>query len=61
MRDVALGVAIRAAHQASRQSYGTRQIHAELRAQGYEVGREKVGRIPQQMGLRCVQSGRLRL
>ncbi len=59
-RNARLSVAIRAAHQASRQSYGTRRIHTELQAQGWQAGRDRIGRLRRQMGLHCRQARRFR-
>jgi transposase InsO family protein len=59
--DERLRVAIRAAHKASRQTYGTRRVHAELQAQGFEAGRDRIGRLRRQMGLRCRQQQRYRV
>ena len=56
--DDRLRVAIRAAHKASRQTYGTRRVHAELQAQGFAAGRDRIGRLRRQMGLRCCQQRR---
>ncbi len=47
-----LGVHIRIAHRASRQTYGYRRIQQELRAQGLTVGRHRIARLMRQMGLR---------
>lgn len=58
--DERLRVAIRAAHAASRQTYGTRRVQAELRAQGFEAGRDRIGRLRRQMGLRCRQKRRFK-
>ena len=54
-------MAIRAAHTASRQTYGTRRVQAELRDQGFDVGRDRIGRLRRQMGLRCKQKRRFKL
>ena len=56
-----LGVALRAAHAASRQTYGTRRVQAELRAQGFDAGRDRIGRLRRQMGLRCKQKRRFKV
>ena len=53
--DERLAVAIRAAHEAGRHTYGTRRIHAHLREHGLPVGRDRVGRLRRQMGLGCKQ------
>jgi putative transposase len=58
--DERLQVAIQAAHTASRQTYGTRRVHAELRAQGFDAGRDRIGRLRRQMGLRCRQKRRFK-
>jgi len=43
--DAALTAAIRAIHTASRGQYGVPRVLAELRAQGYDVGRKRVARL----------------
>ena len=59
--DERLGVAIRAAHAASRQTYGTRRVQAELVAQGFDAGRNRIGRLRRQMGLHCRQKRRFKV
>jgi putative transposase len=59
--DERLGVAIRAAHTASRHTYGTRRVQAELRDQGFDIGRDRIGRLRRQMGLRCKQRRRFKV
>jgi putative transposase len=44
-RDAQLAVRIKAAHQASRSTYGGPRIHAELAAKGTRVSRKRVARI----------------
>src|SRR5207302_204848 len=43
--DAALTAAIRAIHAASRGQYGVPRVLAELRAQGHDVGRQRVARL----------------
>jgi putative transposase len=43
--DAALTAAIRAIHAASGGQYGVPRVLAELRAQGYDVGRKRVARL----------------
>lgn len=59
--DERLAVAIRAAHVASRQTYGTRRLQVELHAQGFDAGRDRIARLRRQMGLRCKQKRRFKL
>src|SRR5262249_27686230 len=49
--DAALISEIRAAHAASRGTYGAPRIHAELTAKGMRVGRKRVARLMSQTGL----------
>ena len=49
--DTALTAQIRAAHAASRGTYGTPRVHAELAAKGIRVGRKRVARLMSQAGL----------
>lgn len=53
--DERLRVHVRAAHEAGRQTYGVRRVHALLRHQGQQVGRDRVARLRREMGLRCRQ------
>jgi transposase InsO family protein len=50
-RDRALVPALRAAHQASRGTYGRPRLTRELCAQGYPVGERRVGRLLRELGL----------
>jgi putative transposase len=50
-RDAVLIAEIRAAHEASRGTYGTPRIHAELAAKGMGVGRKRIARLMLQAGL----------
>jgi transposase InsO family protein len=43
--------AIRREHEASRQTYGSPRIHAALRRQGFEAGRNRVARLMRENGL----------
>ena len=49
--DVVLIAAIRAAHTASRGTYGAPRVHAELAAKGVRVGCKRVARLMAQAGL----------
>lgn len=49
---------IKATHRASRQSYGSPRIHAELREQGHRIGRKRVARLMRQAGLRGAMAPR---
>ena len=49
--DAALTADIRAAHAASRGTYGAPRIHAELAANGIRVGRKRVARLMRQAGV----------
>ncbi len=50
-QDRRLTVLVRAAHEASRKTYGSPRIHAELVANEVQVGRKRVIRLMQQEGL----------
>ena len=50
-QDTELGEAIAAIHQASRRTYGSPRVHAELSAQGVRVGKKRVARLMRHQGL----------
>jgi putative transposase len=56
--DVRLLEQIRAAHAASRGTYGVPRLHAELRAQGIQVSRQRIARLMRQAGLEGVSRRR---
>jgi putative transposase len=56
--DAALFVEIRAAHAASRGTYGVPRIHAERAAKGIRLGRKRVARLMSQAGLAGVSRRR---
>jgi putative transposase len=49
--DAALVAEIRAAHEASRGTYGAPRIHVDLAAKGIRVGRKRVARLMSAAGL----------
>ena len=49
--DAVLAVHIRAIHKRSRRTYGSPRLHAELKREGWAVGRKRVVRIMRQEGL----------
>jgi putative transposase len=49
--DEKLAIEIAAIHKASRETYGSPRIHAELRAKGFDVSRKRVARIMSELGL----------
>ena len=49
--DAVLITQIRAAHEASRGTYGAPRVHVELAAQGIRVGRKRVARLMARIGL----------
>jgi len=53
--DEQLKVAIKAAHRQSRETYGVRRMQPELEAQGFAAGRDRIGRLRKELGLRCKQ------
>lgn len=53
--DERLKVAIRAAHQRTRETYGVLRLQPELVADGFPAGRDRIARLRRQMGIRCRQ------
>ena len=58
--DRALVLDIKAAHQASRGTYGSPRVHRELVAQGHTVGRDRVARLMRKNDLRGKRKRRFR-
>ena len=56
--DAALTEKIREIHERSRQTYGYRRVHAEMRALGIRCGRRRVARLMRKAGLRGCMRGR---
>ena len=59
-RNDALLVHIRAAHRASRRTYGAPRIHQELRAQGIRAGRHRIARLMRHEGIVACTERRFR-
>ena len=53
-----LPIEIKALHNQSKKSYGSRRISKALKAQGYNVGRYKARSLMKEMGLECKQRRR---
>lgn len=53
--DEVLKVAIKAAHYQTRETYSPVRLQPELAAQGFVAGRDRIGRLRDEMGLRCKQ------
>ncbi len=49
--DAQLSVKVAAAHQRSRQNYGSPRVHRELKAQGVRVGKKRIERLMRESGL----------
>jgi putative transposase len=60
LADTALGERIRAVHEANYGVYGVRKVHAALRRDGLDVGRDRVARLMRQLGLQGVRRGRFK-
>jgi transposase InsO family protein len=58
--DERLKVAIRAVHRQSRETYGVRRMQPELKDQGFAAGRDRIGRLRRELGLRCKQKRRFK-
>lgn len=53
-----LMLAVRAAHQRTRQTYGAQRLQRELAADGFAVSLGTLKRVRRELGLRCVQQKR---
>jgi putative transposase len=53
--DERLKIAIQAVHAQSRETYGPLRMQPELADQGFEAGRDRIGRLRRELGLRCRQ------
>lgn len=58
--DATLLVHIKAIHRRSRGTYGSPRVHAELRAQGFKVGRKKVAALMHAHGLEGIPKKRFK-
>jgi len=58
--ELRLEVEIKAAHQRTRETYGSERLQHELQAQGVEVGICRIRRIRKKLGLRCKQRRKFR-
>ena len=58
LADAALGQRIRAVHEVNYGVYGVRKVHAALRRDGLDVGRDRVARLMRQLGLQGVRRGK---
>jgi putative transposase len=55
LEDGRLKVAIAAAHEKTRQTYGATRLQAELKAGGFAAGRDRIARLRRDLGIRCRQ------
>ena len=55
LEDERLKVAISAAHLKTRGTYGSVRLQAELRAEGFEAGRDRIARLRRDLGISCKQ------
>jgi len=58
--DAQLAVAIAAAHQRSRATYGSPRVHVDLHAQGFRVGRKRIERLMRERGIQGRRKRRFR-
>jgi transposase InsO family protein len=54
-QDDRLKVAIAAAHRKTRETYGAVRLQAELCAEGWVAGRDRIARLRRELGIRCRQ------
>lgn len=55
LEDAPLKVAITAAHAKTRETSGTKRVQRELKAEGVEVGRDRIARLRRELGICCQQ------
>src|SRR5512134_3101593 len=55
LEDERLKVAITAAHVKTRETYGAKRLQAELQAEGFAVGRDRIARLRRELGICCQQ------
>jgi putative transposase len=55
-----LEIAIKAAHERTRRSYGPERLHKELQTDGYAVGVCRIKQLRNKLGLRCAQRRRFK-
>ena len=60
LEDERLKVAITAAHAKTRETYGAKRLHLELKAEGVEVGRDRIARLRRELGIFCKQKRRFK-
>lgn len=53
--DERLKVAIKAAHKRTRKSYSARRLQAELAADGFQAGRDRIIRLRKELNIHCIQ------
>ena len=53
--DERLKVAIKVAHQRTRESYSARRLQPELMGDGFVAGRDRIARLRRELGIRCRQ------
>lgn len=60
LEDERLKVAITATHAKTRETYGTKRLQRELKAEGVEVGRDRIARLRRELGICCKQKRRFK-
>jgi putative transposase len=53
--DERLKIAIKVAHKRTRKSYSARRLQAELAADGFQAGRDRIIRLRKELTIRCIQ------
>jgi len=53
--DERLKIAIKAVHNRTRKSYGARRLQAELAADGFQAGRDRIIRLRKELDIHCIQ------
>lgn len=60
-QEASLEATIQQAHERTRKVYGTRRLQKELLGEGIKIGRDRLGRLRNKLGIRCRQKRRFKV